>query len=39
MSNSPWHLFDRFGLELEYMIVSKETGKVLPRVDAVLGKD
>lgn len=39
MSNSNWHLFDRFGLELEYMIVSKETLKVLPRVDAVLGKD
>lgn len=39
MSNSNWHLFERFGLELEYMIVSKETGKVLPRVDAVLGKD
>ena len=39
MSNSSWHLFDRFGLELEYMIVSKKTGKVLPRVDAVLGKD
>jgi len=39
MSNSPWHLFDRFGLELEYMIVSKKTGKVLPRADAVLGKD
>lgn len=39
MSNSNWHLFERFGLELEYMIVSKETGKVLPRVDAILGKD
>ena len=39
MSNSSWHLFDRFGLELEYMIVSKKTGKVLPRVDAVLGKN
>lgn len=36
---SPWHLFERFGLELEYMIVSKDTEKVLPRVDAVLGKD
>lgn len=36
---SPWHLFERFGLELEYMIVSKGTEKVLPRVDAVLGKD
>ena len=39
MSNSPWHLFERFGIELEYMIVSKTTGKVLPRVDQVLGKD
>lgn len=36
---SPWHLFERFGLELEYMIVSKGTEKVLPRVDTVLGKD
>ncbi len=39
MNSSKWHLFERFGLELEYMIVSKETGKVLPRADAVLGKD
>lgn len=36
---SPWHLFERSGLELEYMIVSKDTERVLPRVDAVLGKD
>ncbi|PBC67706.1 glutamate-cysteine ligase family protein [Fibrobacter sp. UWS1] len=39
MSNSPWHIFERFGLELEYMIVSRETQKVMPRADAVLGKD
>lgn len=37
--DSPFHLFERFGLELEYMIVSKETGKVNPCVDVVLGKD
>ncbi len=36
---SPWHIFERFGLELEYMIVSKDSEKVLPKVDAVLGKD
>lgn len=36
---SPWHIFERFGLELEYMIVSKDSKKVLPKVDAVLGKD
>ena len=39
MSNSPWHIFERFGLELEYMIVSRKTQKVMPRADAVLGKD
>ncbi len=39
MKNASWHLFERFGLELEYMIVSKGTGKVLPRADVVLGKD
>lgn len=38
MKHSSWHLFERFGLELEYMIVSKDSGKVLPRADAVLGK-
>lgn len=36
---SSWHIFERFGLELEYMIVSKDSEKVLPKVDAVLGKD
>ncbi len=36
---SPWHIFERFGLELEYMIVSKDSKRVLPKVDAVLGKD
>lgn len=39
MKNSQWHLFERFGLELEYMIVSKQTGSVLPRADIILGKD
>ncbi|MCK9182829.1 MAG: glutamate-cysteine ligase family protein [Fibrobacteraceae bacterium] len=34
-----WHLFERFGIELEYMIVSKATRNVVPRVDIVLGKD
>ncbi len=36
---SPWHIFERFGLELEYMIVSKDSKRILPKVDAVLGKD
>ena len=36
---SPWHLWDRSGVELEYMIVDKDTLHVLPRVDVPLGKD
>jgi len=37
--NSPWHLWDRSGIELEYMIVDQDTLHVLPRVDIPLGKD
>jgi gamma-glutamyl:cysteine ligase YbdK (ATP-grasp superfamily) len=36
---SSWHLWDRFGIELEYMIVDKDSLRVLPRVDVLLGKD
>jgi gamma-glutamyl:cysteine ligase YbdK (ATP-grasp superfamily) len=38
-SKAPWHLWDRCGVELEYMIVDKKTLKVLPRADIGLGKD
>lgn len=32
-------LFERFGIELEYMIVDKDTLQVIPRADIPLGKD
>lgn len=34
-----WNIFERFGIELEYMIVNKETLQVIPRADIALGKD
>ena len=34
-----WNLFERFGIELEYMIVDKDTLQVIPRADIPLGKD
>src|SRR5574344_186213 len=34
-----WNLFERFGIELEYMIVNKDTLQVIPRADIALGKD
>ena len=36
MSGSPYHLFDGFGIELEYMIVDKETLQVKPIADNLL---
>lgn len=34
-----WNLFERFGIELEYMIVDRDSLQVVPRADIVLGKD
>ena len=34
-----YKLWERFGIEMEFMIVDKDTLKVLPRADLVLGKD
>jgi len=34
-----WNLFERFSIELEYMIVDKDTLQVIPRADIPLGKD
>src|SRR4051794_20506181 len=39
MSASPLHLFEGFGVELEYMIVDAETLNVLPVADEVLRSD
>ncbi|MEQ1586333.1 MAG: glutamate-cysteine ligase family protein [Cyclobacteriaceae bacterium] len=36
MSSSPYHLFEGFGIELEYMIVDKETLQVKPIADDLL---
>ncbi len=36
MNNSPYHLFHGYGIELEYMLVDKDTLKVKPMVDDVL---
>lgn len=36
MSTSPYHLFEGFGIELEYMIVDKETLQVKPIADDLL---
>jgi gamma-glutamyl:cysteine ligase YbdK (ATP-grasp superfamily) len=36
MSDRTFHLFDAFGVELEYMIVDRETLSVLPIADRVL---
>jgi gamma-glutamyl:cysteine ligase YbdK (ATP-grasp superfamily) len=36
MNNSPYHLFYGYGIELEYMLVDKDTLKVKPIVDDVL---
>lgn len=36
MSSSPFHLFEGFGIELEYMIVDKETLQVKPIADDLL---
>lgn len=33
------HLFEAYGIELEYMLVSAETLDVLPRVDAILSAE
>ena len=33
------HLFEAFGIELEYMLVSAETLDVLPKVDAILSAE
>lgn len=34
----PYHLFDVYGIELEYMLVKNENFKVAPQVDALLTK-
>lgn len=34
----PYHLFDVYGIELEYMLVHNETFKVAPQVDGLLTK-
>ena len=34
----PYHLFDVYGIELEYMLVNKKTFKVAPQVDDLLTK-
>ncbi|MFD1162838.1 glutamate-cysteine ligase family protein [Hwangdonia seohaensis] len=34
----PFHLFDVYGIELEYMLVNKDTFKVAPQVDELLTK-
>ncbi|AUC80663.1 glutamate-cysteine ligase family protein [Lacinutrix sp. Bg11-31] len=34
----PYHLFDVYGIELEYMLVNKDTFKVAPQVDKLLTK-
>lgn len=34
--SAPYHLFDGFGIELEYMIVDKETLQVKPIADNLL---
>ncbi|MEQ8789183.1 MAG: glutamate-cysteine ligase family protein [Pirellulaceae bacterium] len=36
MTRSPLHLFEAFGVELEYMIVSRDTLSVLPITDRVM---
>jgi len=36
MSSSPYHLFEGFGIEFEYMIVDKETLQVKPIADDLL---
>lgn len=36
MSPSPWHLFERIGVELEYMIVDAETLDVKPVCDRLM---
>ena len=33
-----YHLFEKFGIELEYMIVDKSTLKVLPVTDKLIEK-
>jgi gamma-glutamyl:cysteine ligase YbdK (ATP-grasp superfamily) len=37
-SSSPFHLFDAYGVELEYMIVDAETLDVRPIADRILGE-
>ena len=37
MSN--FKIWERFGVEMEFMIVDRDTLKVLPRADVPLGKD
>ena len=37
MSN--YKLWQRYGIEMEYMIVDRDTLDVLPRADVPLGKD
>jgi carboxylate-amine ligase len=34
-TGQPWGLFEVFGIELEYMVVDRETLQVLPKVDAL----
>ena len=34
-----WNLFERFGIELEYMIVDRDSLQVVPRADLILGND
>ncbi len=36
MTKASWHLWERFGVELEYMIVDRETLKVRPEADFML---
>ena len=39
LKKKQWNIFERFGIELEYMIVNKDTLQVIPRADIALGKD
>ena len=34
-----YKLWQRYGIEMEYMIVDRDTLDVLPRADVALGKD
>ncbi|GAB4194565.1 MAG: glutamate-cysteine ligase family protein [Wenzhouxiangellaceae bacterium] len=36
MSSQPWHLFDVYGIEIEYMVVDRQTLTVRPIVDRIL---